>query len=199
MGMEKSTQERIFDPFFTTKPSGKGTGLGLSVVYGIVKQHKGYIRVYSEPEQGTTFKMYFPAVEDAVLEPHAGTFPQKGGSETVLVLEDEEDIRSIVVQRLKLSGYKVFDSGTKEDALRIAREQDGRLQLLITDMIMPDTNGRKVFEELSVMRPGLKVLFMSGHSVQTLSHFQVREQEFLQKPFSMDELLRKMREVLDHE
>jgi PAS domain S-box-containing protein len=198
MGMDAATRERIFEPFFTTKPAGKGTGLGLATVYGIVSQSGGEIRVRSEPGRGSAFRVYLPRWSGAAAEAGAGTAPRPSrGAETVLVVEDDAPIRALVVRSLAAAGYRVLDAGSGDEALATARTA-AVPDLLVTDVILPGRNGWELAEELAARRPGLRVLFMSGyaaqHSGEPLLPF---EAPLLEKPFAPDELLRRVREVLD--
>jgi PAS domain S-box-containing protein len=200
-GMDEATKARIFEPFFTTKEKSKGTGLGLSTVYGIVKQSGGSIFVYSEPGKGTAFKIYLPRVEEA-LEPQrasAGPREQPKGAETVLVAEDDETLRRLIYEILQSSGYAVLEAGRGEEALRLAGEHAGPIHLLITDMVMPGMGGREVAGRLAALRPGTRVLFVSGYTDDAIVRHGVLESglAFLQKPFVPEALLRKVREVLD--
>jgi CheY-like chemotaxis protein len=201
-GMDRETQARIFEPFFTTKEMGKGTGLGLSTVYGIVKQSGGYIWVYSEPGRGTTFKVYLPRVAQPVAEDTArvpATGPAAGGSETVLLVEDEDSVRELVEELLRAAGYDVLTAGRPADALRLADDCAGPLHLLITDVVMPQMAGPDLARRLRGMRPGLKVLYLSGYSPGIVADRGVLEEGamFLQKPFSAEALETKVRETLD--
>jgi two-component system, cell cycle sensor histidine kinase and response regulator CckA len=201
-GMDKETQLRIFEPFFTTKEKGKGTGLGLSTVYGIIKQSGGYVLVQSEPGQGTTFRIYLPRVEDA-LEP-VGTVDtsssQNGGSETVLLVEDEESVRQLVRETLESKGYKVIEADNGEAALRIVSTHSGKIDMLITDVVMPGMSGRELSARLCASRPQTKVLYLSGYTEDAIGHDGVVDPHphtaFLQKPFTLQVLSRKVREVL---
>jgi two-component system, cell cycle sensor histidine kinase and response regulator CckA len=199
-GMDKETQLRIFEPFFTTKEKGKGTGLGLSTVYGIIKQSGGYVLVQSEPGQGTTFRIYLPRVEDA-LEPvgTAGTSSsQNGGSETVLLVEDEESVRQLVRETLESKGYKVLEADNGEAALRIVSNYSDKIDMLITDVVMPGMSGRELSARLCASRPQTKVLYLSGYTEDAIGHEGVVDPDtaFLQKPFTLQMLSRKVREVL---
>src|SRR5579863_9145574 len=199
-GMDKETQARIFEPFFTTKEKGKGTGLGLSTVYGIIQQSGGYVLVQSEPGQGTTFRIYLPRVEDA-LEP-AGTLgtssSQNGGSETVLLVEDEESVRQLVRETLESKGYKVLEADNGEAALRIVSNYSDKIDMLITDVVMPGMSGRELSARLCASRPQTKVLYLSGYTEDAIVHEGVVDPDtaFLQKPFTLQMLSRKVREVL---
>ena len=199
-GMDKETQLRIFEPFFTTKEKGKGTGLGLSTVYGIIKQSGGYVLVESEPQQGTTFRIYLPQVEDA-LEPAgaAGASSlQSGGSETVLLVEDEESVRQLVRETLEAKGYKVLEADNGRAALQIASGHPGKIDMLITDVVMPGMSGRELSSQLCASYPHTKVLYLSGYTEDAIAHEGVLDSgtAFLQKPFTLQTLSRKVREVL---
>ncbi|MBI1967608.1 MAG: PAS domain S-box protein [Gemmatimonadetes bacterium] len=201
IGMDKETQAHIFEPFFTTKERGKGTGLGLAMVYGIVKQSGGFIWVYSEPEQGTTFKSYLPrvveSVEAAPSEPARA--PRTAGSETILLAEDEEAVRRVARETLTRHGYTVLQAPAGAVALALAGNYQDAIHLLLTDVVMPGMSGRQLADRLTALRPGLKVLYMSGYTDDAI----VREGRlepglaYLQKPFRPDALARKVREVLD--
>jgi len=199
-GMTPEVQARIFEPFFTTKPRGKGTGLGLSTVFGIVKQLGGHIFVYSEPGHGSTFKVYFPRAESAGGADLAGEPSDlwAGGTETVLVVEDDGAIRGLVRKVLETAGYTVMDAGAPREALDLARQHDGPIQLLLTDVILPELTGRDLADRLVRDRPDLVVLFMSGYADDAIVH-QGRldpDTAFLQKPFTPEALLRRVGEVL---
>ncbi len=211
-GMDELTRSRIFEPFFTTKESGKGTGLGLSTVYGIVKQSNGYIWVYSEPGQGTTFKVYLPRVELAadVSETAAATgsgsegdslaaASSSNGNETALVVEDDEGVRAVVRKTLEANGYFVVEARSAAEATRLAQNHKGPIDFLITDLIMPETSGRDLAQTIGALRPDVKVLYMSGYSDNVvLRHGMLSpDMEFIAKPFTQQKLLEKVREVLD--
>lgn len=201
VGIDAVTQARIFEPFFTTKEPGKGTGLGLSTVYGVVKQSDGYIWVYSEPGQGTTFKIYLPLATDAVeapKTPNAAAAPAHG-SETILLVEDEESVRSLVRDFLTSSGHTVLEAGDGPDAIHLAETHTGRIDLLVSDVVMPSISGRELSIELKKRLPHLKVLFISGYTDDSVVRHGVIEGDvaFLQKPFTMRSLASKVREVLD--
>jgi len=201
VGMDAATQARIFEPFFTTKEIGKGTGLGLATVYGIVKQSGGWIWVYSEPGQGTTFKIYLPRVTEAV--PPAAVTPAPPasvrGSETILLVEDDEMIRNLVQKVLQANGYGVLVAANGRDAEQVAGQHDGPIHLLVTDVVMPGMNGREVAERLAAARAGVRVLYLSGYTDDAIVHHGVLEPgvAFLQKPFTPAVLGRRVREVLD--
>jgi PAS domain S-box-containing protein len=199
-GMDEKTKERIFEPFFTTKEVGKGTGLGLSIVYGIVKQHNGYITCYSEPGKGATFKIFLPAINREV--PGTGTdvlLPASGGTEAVLIAEDDAAVRALVKDVLEQSGYTVIAAVDGEDAIGRFAEHRDRVQLLILDVIMPKKNGKEVYEEIRKDRPDVKVIFSSGYTADILHKKGILERDlnFIPKPVSPTELLRLVRETLD--
>jgi two-component system cell cycle sensor histidine kinase/response regulator CckA len=199
-GMTAEVQAHIFEPFFTTKEVGKGTGLGLATVYGIAKQSGGHITVHSEPGHGAAFKLYLPRVEEApgTAEPARPTEITRRGSETVLLVEDDEPLRTLAREILSLQGYTVLDAISPSEALRLADVHPGPIHLLLTDVVMPQMNGRQVADRLLAARPGLKVLFMSGYADAAIVEHGVLEPgtHFLQKPFTPDGLSRKIREAL---
>jgi two-component system cell cycle sensor histidine kinase/response regulator CckA len=199
-GMTPEVQARIFEPFFTTKEVGKGTGLGLATVYGIAKQSGGHITVYSELGHGTVFKLYLPRVEEApgIAEPERPMEIARHGSETVLLVEDDEALRTLAREILSIQGYTVLDATTPSEALRLAEAHPGPIHILLTDVVMPQMNGRQVADHLLAARPGLKVLFMSGYTDAAIVQHGVLQPgtHFLQKPFTPDGLSRKVREVL---
>jgi CheY-like chemotaxis protein len=200
-GIDKKTQEHIFEPFYSTKEKGKGTGLGLSTVYGIVKQNKGFIWVYSEPGQGSIFKIYLPKAKEDVKTEEKVQTPVKdlGGSETVLVVEDNVSILNLAQRALQKYGYKVLTAKSGEDALRIGKEYEGPIDLLLTDVVMPTISGKETAERLQPLYPQMKVIYMSGYTDDAIVHLGVLEPglNFIEKPFSSDVLASKMREVLD--
>jgi PAS domain S-box-containing protein len=200
-GMTEDVAARIFEPFFTTKDIGKGTGLGLSTVYGIVKQSEGHIEVESELGKGTTFHAYLPQViEPARATMHAVPLARAmRGSETVLLVEDDDVVRSLTRTVLERQGYAVMEASHGIDALQLCRRYEGPLHMLLTDVVMPHMNGRQLYLELAQLRPGIKVLYMSGYTGGAIAHLGELEAEaaFLQKPFPADILARKVREVLD--
>jgi PAS domain S-box-containing protein len=199
MGMDKETQSRIFEPFFTTKEKGKGTGLGLSTVYGIVKQSGGYVMVQSEKGHGTTFNIYLPRVE-GTAEMNAVPVPRaaEGGSETVLLVEDEESVRQLVRETLQAKGYKVVEAENGEAGVAAAAKHQGRIDLVITDVVMPGMGGRELVKRLAETRPDTKVLYLSGYTEDAIVTEGSIESgtAFLQKPFTLQNLSRKVREVL---
>jgi two-component system CheB/CheR fusion protein len=202
-GMDTETQTHLFEPFFTTKPKGKGVGLGLSTVYNIVKQSNGYIWAYSELGVGTTFRVYLPRVEaqpEAAAE-HAAASEPAGGTETVLLVEDEPAIRNLARRFLEQRGYHVLDAAGGPEALRAASEHHGPVHLLLTDVVMPSMSGRELAFHMAPERPEMKVLYMSGHTEDMIVHHGVLNDQvpFLQKPFSRAALTAKVREVLDRE
>lgn len=198
-GMDKETQSRIFEPFFTTKEKGKGTGLGLSTVYGIVKQSAGYVMVQSEEGRGTTFHIYLPQVE-GTAEKH--TTPTSdaasGGSETILLVEDEESVRQLVRDTLTTKGYKVLEAEGGEAGVSLSARHAGKIHLVITDVVMPGVGGPEMVKQLSLSRPEMKVLYLSGYTEDSIINDGSIESgtAFLQKPFSLQNLSRKVREVL---
>jgi two-component system, cell cycle sensor histidine kinase and response regulator CckA len=199
-GMDEATKARIFEPFFTTKEPGKGTGLGLATVYGIVKQAGGFIWVYSEPGQGTSFKIYLPAVETpAERTTVASGAPAPRGTETVLLVEDAAAVRAVTKQVLVRQGYTVLEAPDGEAALRLARRHRGPIHLLLTDVVMPRLSGRDLAQQLARVRPDMKVLFASGYTDDSVVRHGILESgtAYLQKPFSPESLARKVREVLD--
>lgn len=201
-GMSKAIMDHIFEPFFTTKEVGKGTGLGLSTVYGIVTQNQGFIKVYSEPNHGTTFKIHLPRVwDDAAVEHAAQNPPGKApsGTETILIVEDETALRVLCRTIMEGLGYVVLTAETPGEAIRLAKEHAGKIQLLITDVVMPEMNGQALAQKLTTACPGLKCLFMSGYTADAIARHGVLDEgvHFVQKPFSVQEIGEKVREILN--
>lgn len=200
-GMSPEIQEHLFEPFFTTKDMGRGTGLGLATVYGIVKQNRGFIHFYSGPGQGTTFKIYVPRYEREKGEDarEGRTGPLSSGHETLLLVEDEPAILKVVKRMLIRLGYNVLAARTAAEAMQLATEHGEKIQLLITDVIMPEINGRELVREIQTAHPGVKVLYMSGYTADVIAHHGVLEKEvdYIQKPFSTPSIAAKVREVLD--
>jgi PAS domain S-box-containing protein len=199
-GMDEATRTRIFEPFFTTKGPGKGTGLGLSTVYGIVKQSHGFIWVESEVGQGTSFKMYLPQVTEVAGPVRPGpTAVSSSGTETILLVEDNAGLRKLATRLLAPAGYTVLGAASGEEALRLLEGHDAPVHLLLSDVVMPGMSGRQLAERLAQIRPGMKVLYMSGYTSDTIVRHGVLDAKvpFLNKPFTAAALLRKVREVLD--
>jgi len=200
-GMDKETLDNIFEPFFTTKDVNQGTGLGLATVYGIVKQNNGFINVYSEPEKGTTFKIYLPQHAGAAEEIRAQVVTEipRSRGERVLLVEDEAAIRKMGQKMLEGLGYQVLTAATPGEAMRLAAEHTGGIHLLITDVVMPGMNGRDLADQLHALYPDIKTLFMSGYTADVIAHRGVLEEglNFIQKPFSVRDLSVKVRELLD--
>ena len=200
-GMDKETQQRIFEPFFTTKEVGKGTGLGLAVVYGIIKQHEGFIAVYSEPEQGSTFRIYLPLTEMAAQQESGARHEQPivGGTETILLAEDNDLVRELVSSVLTEAGYKVIVADDGEEAVRKFSDYAGSIHLLIFDLIMPKMNGKEASDEIHKMQPGIKTIFASGYAPD-IAHQKASLDDgchLVYKPVSPQNLLKKVRNVLD--
>jgi CheY-like chemotaxis protein len=200
IGIGNDVLSHIFEPFFTTKEHGKGTGLGLSTVYGIVKQSGGWIWVYSEVGHGTTFKIYLPRVEGAVTAigaPVALHSPR--GDETVLVVEDQQEVRSLMRHVLRTHGYDVLEAAEGPSAIAACEALERPISLLITDVVMPGMSGPALAAHLRTVRPHMRVLYISGYTDATVLEHGIGEQQvaFLQKPFTTSELTRKVREVLD--
>jgi signal transduction histidine kinase len=199
-GMDEQTRSKIFEPFFTTKELGRGTGLGLAIVYGVVKQHNGYINVYSEPGKGTTFRLYFPAVETAAETLSAPVYHAIiEGTETVLLAEDEPAVRNLAKTILEEYGYKIILAEDGEDALAKFRASPEAIDLLVLDVMMPKKNGKEVYDEIRETRPDIKALFMSGYTANVIHKKGVLnpDKELIIKPFSPHAFLQKVRQILD--
>jgi len=201
VGMDAETRARLFEPFYTTKGPGRGTGLGLAMVYGIVKQSGGHIWIYSEVGRGTTFKIYLPAIASPSSAPNAGpdNVDAPGGRETILLVEDEEEVRRLVRRILTDRGYTILEAAHPGDALEIATRAGDTIDLLLTDVVMPRMSGQVLAKLLTDDRPDLTVLFMSGYTDNAVLHHDIIEadQAYIQKPFSPDDLARAVRRVLD--
>lgn len=201
IGMDKTLQSKIFEPFFTTKKIGEGTGLGLAMVYGIVKQNSGNVYVYSEPNQGATFKIYWPALSEGTVIPYKRTYVREAekGQETILIVEDDENIRSFITTALESLGYKVLSAVNGQDALDKMKNTEQQIDLAISDVIMPAMGGKEFADQLKIIYPHLRVLFTSGYTGNQIVHSGVLENdvEFIQKPYSINELSQKVRQILD--
>jgi hypothetical protein len=199
-GMDEATKTRLFEPFFTTKAPGKGTGLGLSTVFGIIKQSGGSVEVYSEAGKGTSIKVYLPRIDQAVRLEREGRRRQvTRGSETILLVEDDEMVRTLVRETLERDGYKVLDSADPVEAQRVSENYRGKIQLLITDVVMPKLSGRELARVISARRPEMKVLYMSGYTDSAIVNSGILQKEvsFLQKPFTPAALSGKVRDVIE--
>ena len=199
-GMDSETQAHIFEPFFTTKEKGKGTGLGLATVYGIVKQSGGYIWVYSEPGQGTTFRVYLPRVEDSLTPQEVRDVSQNipRGTETILLVEDEQGVRDLAREYLEISGYKVLVAENGAAAVQAASEHKGAIDLIMTDVVMPGLSGSELTKRIEAIRPGIRIMYMSGYTDQAIVHHGILGPDIvlLQKPFTLNALAHKLREAL---
>ncbi|MFH1984649.1 MAG: ATP-binding protein [Pseudomonadota bacterium] len=202
-GMDQETLANLFEPFFTTKDVDKGTGLGLATVYGIVNQNDGFINVYSEPGQGTTFRIYLPRYLAETESPEKKTSEKiyPVGTETILLVEDEPSILQMIRMMLERTGYKVLAVGTPGEAIALAREHAGEIHLLMTNVVMPEMNGRDLARNLLSPYPNIKRLFMSGYTANVIAHHGVLDEgvQFIQKPFAKQDLAIKVREVLDED
>ncbi|MBT3231916.1 MAG: response regulator [Calditrichaeota bacterium] len=200
-GMDQELLTKIFEPFYTTKAKGKGTGLGLSTVYGIVKQHNGSIWVYSEPGKGTTFKIFLPEIQEELSQKSDDSKPEKysKGSETVLVVEDDDQVRKLVSRMMRSDGYCVIEAADVREAFIKARQTGGSVDLLLTDVVMPEMNGMQLYQKLLIYYPDLIALFMSGYTENIIHNQGVFSDmpNFVQKPFTYNELARTVRNVLD--
>ena len=200
-GMDPYVLSRIFEPFFTTKEKEKGTGLGLSTVYGIVKQHRGHINAYSEVGRGTTFKVYLPMIEDEsdMESKAAGVHMELRGTETILVVEDEEIVRELTSEVLQTLGYKVLQAADPGEAARVSKLHGGPIHLMLTDVVLPQMDGKKLYALLSPLFPGMKALFVSGYAENAIVHHGVLNAgvNFLHKPFTVEALTKTVRKILD--
>lgn len=200
-GMDKETLGHIFEPFFTSKGVGRGTGLGLSMVHGIVKQNNGFVNVYSEPGEGTTFRIYLPSYSDRIVDAPRNRTEEisRGHGEAVLVVEDELALLSMDKMMLERLGYLVLAAGTPDEAIRLSEKHANEINLVITDVVMPEMTGRELAERLQSLYPGIKIMFMSGYTADVIAHRGVLDENvnFIQKPFSMKDLSIKVREVLE--
>ncbi len=200
MGMDEETKNRIFEPFFTTKDFGKGTGLGLAIVYGIIKQHNGYINCYSEQDKGTTFRIYLPVISSGLAEIGATTAAKpKGGTETVLVADDDTSIRMLIKEVLQGFGYTVIEAADGNEAVSRFAENKDAVRLLLLDVVMPRKNGREAYEEIRAVMPDIKVIFMSGYTADIIHEKGIIEEgiNFISKPVSPQAMLKTVREALD--
>jgi two-component system cell cycle sensor histidine kinase/response regulator CckA len=201
VGIAQEVREHIFEPFFTTKKKGKGTGLGLSTVYGIVKQSGGSIRVYGEPGLGTTFHIYLPRVEESLEDMRKKVTREElpDGGETILLVEDEEDVRKLAVRILERQGYTVLEASCGNDALGLSKEHKEPIHMVLTDVVMPGMSGPQLADQLINLHPKMKVLYMSGYTDNAVFHQGILEEgvNYIQKPFTIEGLINKMREVLD--
>ena len=199
-GMDKETQLHIFEPFFTTKDVGQGTGLGLATVYGIIRQNEGFINVYSEPGQGTIFRIYLPRYKGKALQmqKEVPSIPAQRGNETILLVEDEPGILKITSMMLKKQGYSVIEAGTPGEAIRLAREHAGEIHLVLTDVVMPEMNGRDLARNLMSLYPDIRCMFMSGYTADIIANQGIIEEgvNFIQKPFTLKDLSTAVRAAL---
>jgi two-component system cell cycle sensor histidine kinase/response regulator CckA len=199
-GMDEATSREIFEPFFTTREPGQGSGLGLSTVHGIVRQSGGFIEVETKPGRGSTFKVFLPGVEIPAEPAARGVDDEvRGGSETVLLVEDSDVVRCYTAEILQMGGYAILEAASGEEAIRIAKERGRPIDILVTDLVMPGVNGKEVAARLGAAQPGLKVLFVSGYPEDAVGKKRLIEDgaPFLGKPFKPNDLLRKIREILD--
>jgi two-component system cell cycle sensor histidine kinase/response regulator CckA len=203
VGMTTEVRERIFEPFFTTKEKGKGTGLGLSTTYGIVKQSGGHIWVYSEQGKGTAFKIYLPRVNEPLEDIRKEVLKEKlpHGNETILVVEDEEEVRKLTAKILERQGYRILETSNGDDALLACERRKGPIHLMLADIVMPGMSGSELAKLLKPLYPEIKILYMSGYTDNAIVRHGVLEKRvnYIQKPFTTEGLARKVREVLDKE
>ena len=201
MGMDPAVCEHIFEPFFTTKDQGSGTGLGLATVFGIVKQSKGHICVYSELGSHTCFKVYLPRTDEVAEEPRPGMQESEvtGGTETILLAEDEAPLRALIGTILERNGYQVLRAANGIEALRICEQFEGKIHLMLTDVVMPDMNGKQLANRVVSRRPEIKILYMSGYTDNTIVHHGILDRgvEFIPKPLKSGPLLKKVREIIN--
>jgi len=201
VGMDEQTRDRIFEPFYTTKGEGKGSGLGLATVYGIVKQHGGHIHVQSDLGHGSTFLVYFPLHGEDVAQakPPTEAVNQLRGGETLLVVEDQDQVRALAVHLLQRSGYTVLEAGGVQAAMTAAAAHQGDIHLIVADVILEDGTGKALYEKLAAVRPSIRVLFMSGYTADVIGYHGIMQEGvyFIQKPFSLSAFTRKVRDVLD--
>jgi CheY-like chemotaxis protein len=203
-GMDKKTRDQVFDPFFTTKEVGKGTGLGLASVFGIVKAHGGYIICYSEPGQGTAFKIFWPVAEPGETEPDEKQAEQavsQDGTETILVVDDDDQIRELTSEVLEDSGYQVLSAESGEQALEIFRKKSRDIDLVLMDLNMPGMGGSQCTRKMMTLDPSVRVLVASGYSANVHGRdvLEFGAKDFIAKPFQVDQLLAKVRQVLDNQ
>jgi CheY-like chemotaxis protein len=198
IGMDMATRQHIFEPFFTTKEPGKGTGLGLATIYGIVRQSGGHIWLYSEPGQGTTFKVYFPTVADPVSEPEAPPIDVAGGTETILLVEDESSVRELARTILARLGYNVLAAADPHEALAIVASHSERIHVLVSDVVMPVMSGPELARRIRLMRPNVKTLLLSGYTDNIIDSGDrlAGTDGFLSKPFTANDLARKVAEII---
>jgi len=199
-GMDAETRSRIFEPFFTTKEIGEGTGLGLAISYGIIKQHNGYVKVYSEPDEGTVFRIYLPLSAEVTADHKpGGAAAVKGGGETILVAEDDPGLRILSRRMLESFGYKVITAADGEVALAKFLENREHINLVMLDMIMPKKNGKEVSEAIRRLCPKMKILFASGYTMEIIANKDLLKGDFnfIPKPYRSKDLLRQVREILD--